>query len=75
MAHFGDNHDLGDLQFSVLEKLFKTNHTERLLWEAIWINRLKSGIPQGCNVKDVNLPLQLQRQYWVKSPLYVTFGG
>ena len=62
MAHFGDNHDERDLQFSVLKKLYKANYTERLLREAVWIKKLKTGRPQGCNVKDVNLPLQLRRQ-------------
>ena len=37
LAHYGDNHDERDLQFSILEKLYKANHTERLLQEAVWI--------------------------------------
>ena len=62
MAHFADNHNERDLQFSILEKLYKANHTEQLLQEAVRIKRLKTGRPQRCNVKDINLPLQLRCQ-------------
>ena len=42
LAHFGDNHDEKNLQFSVLKKLYKANHTERLLREAVWIKEMKT---------------------------------
>ena len=61
MSHFRTIHDDGDLRFSVLEKLYNASHTERLLREAMWIKRLKTGRPHGCNVKNVVLPFQLRR--------------
>lgn len=61
MCHFRDTHRAEDLRFSVLAKLYSGNHTERVLRETVWIKRLKTQRPHGCNVKDVNLPLPLRR--------------
>ena len=62
VCHFRDTHRERDLRFSVLAKLFNGNHMERLLRETIWIKRLKTQRPHGCNVREVSLPLHFRRQ-------------
>ena len=56
-SHFGrKGHGPEDLAFAVLEKLFGAERIERQLREALWIKRLATARPDGCNVKDVHIP-------------------
>lgn len=51
--HFGGKgHTNNDVAFAVLEKTFDAERTERQLREGLWIKKLASGRPNGCNVKD-----------------------
>ena len=51
--HFGaQGHTNNDVAFAVLEKTFEAERTERQLREGIWIKKLASVKPHGCNVKD-----------------------
>ena len=55
-GHLGQNHSADMLRFAILESLYAASHTERLIRESVWIKRLKTVKPYGCNVKDVYLP-------------------
>ena len=51
--HFGaKDHTHNDVAFAILEKTFGAERTERQLREGIWIKKLDSVRPHGCNVKD-----------------------
>ena len=51
--HFGEkDHTHDDVAFAILEKTFGAERTERQLREGIWIKKLDSVKPRGCNVKD-----------------------
>ena len=56
-SHFeGVAHGPVDLTFAVLEKVFGAERIERQLREAIWIRRLSTARPDGCNVKEIHFP-------------------
>ena len=56
-SHFGGvAHGPVDLTFAVLEKVFGAERIERQLREAIWIRRLSTARPDGCNVKEIHFP-------------------
>ncbi|KAH3772141.1 hypothetical protein DPMN_173477 [Dreissena polymorpha] len=50
-THFDSSH-CDDMYFSVLETLNIAGRQERVIREALWIKRLKTMKPFGCNVKD-----------------------
>ena len=58
--HFGTNHTVDTAKFVVLEKLYGASHLERTLREALWIKRLRTARPHGCNVKDNWIPAQFR---------------
>ena len=41
-----------DVVFAVLEKVYGAERTKRQLREGLWIKKLATGRPDGCNVKD-----------------------
>ena len=58
-SHFGEKgHGPEYLAFAVFEKVCGAEHIERQLREALWIKRLATARPDGCNVKDVHIPAQ-----------------
>ena len=61
MSHFRDNHDDRDLWFSVLENTVQCQSYGTVTQRGIWVKRLKTERPKGCNVKDVVLSFQLRR--------------
>ena len=51
--HFGgEGHTHRDVVFAVLEKVYQAERTEHQLPEGLWIKKLATGRPDGCNVKD-----------------------
>ncbi len=60
-GHFAtDGHSYDMAVFSVLEKVYGAGRQERLIREAMWIKKLRTNKPYGCNVKDVDVPIQLR---------------
>ena len=51
-THFDSSHCDDNMYFSVLETLNIAGRQERVIREALWIKRLKTMKPFGCNVKD-----------------------
>ena len=59
--HFGEkDHRLSDMAFIVLEKTYGADRTERQLRESVWIKKLSTTRPMGCNIKDSYIPAVLQ---------------
>lgn len=59
--HFGEKgHNQSDVAFAVLEKMYRAERTERQLREGIWIKKLSTVRPDGCNVKDSYIPAAIQ---------------
>ena len=58
-CHFDRTHSERDLVFSIVEPVRNDSFTERRIRENIWIVRLKTLKPNGCNVKDNRVPAQL----------------
>lgn len=52
-SHFDESHTENDLRFSVLEVIRRDSKIERQLRESIWIKKLKTEKPYGCNNKEV----------------------
>ncbi|KAH3858428.1 hypothetical protein DPMN_101051 [Dreissena polymorpha] len=51
-THFDSNHCDDNMYFSVLETLNIAGRQEHVIREALWIKRLNTMKPFGCNVKD-----------------------
>ena len=58
--HFDGQHTADMARFTILEKLYTASNMERRIREALWIKRLQTARPNGCNVKDTWLPAQLR---------------
>jgi len=54
---FKQNHSSTDLIFTVLKKMFHAERVERQLHESVWIKKLQTAQPFGCNVKDPQFQL------------------
>lgn len=59
--HFDTTHTDRDLMFSALEVVRNDSFVERRIRENIWITKLDTLRPNGCNVKDTSTPAQLWR--------------
>ena len=58
-AHFGKHgHIYRDVAVAVMEKCFGAERIERQIREGLWIKRLETVYPGGCNVKDSQKPLK-----------------
>ena len=57
-AHFGKHgHIYRDVAVAVMEKCFGAERIERQIREGLWIKRLETVYPGGCNVKDSQKPI------------------
>ena len=59
--HFGEKgHTQHDMDFTVLEKVYGAERIERQLRQGLWIKKLSTVLPGGCNVKDCFIPAAIQ---------------
>ena len=59
--HFGEKgRTQHDMAFTVLEKVYAAERIERQLREGLWIKKLSTVRPGGCNVKDCFIPAAIQ---------------
>ena len=66
--HFGEKgHTQHDMAFAVLGKVYAAERIERQLREGLWIKKLWTVRPGGCNVKDCFIPAAIQWRYGGKS--------
>ena len=50
MRHF-EGHEEEDVKVAIMQRMFRESRIYRQLAEEQWIIKLKTKIPQGCNVK------------------------
>lgn len=60
MRHFDGSHLPDNARFTVLERLYGASRVERQIREAVWIKKLRTMRPHGCNVKDCWVPASLR---------------
>ena len=66
-SHFDESHSENDLRFSVLEVIRRDSKIERQLRESIWIRKLKTEKPYGCNNKEVAVHPTVYNLRWHRS--------
>ena len=66
--YFGETQH--DMAFTVLEKVYAAERIERQLREGLWIRKLSTVRPGGCNVKDCFIPAAIQWRYGGKVKKY-----
>ena len=60
IRHFDDNHTADNATFAILEQVYEDSVVARTVRESLWIKKLKTTRPMGCNVKDCWVPAQFR---------------